>query len=469
MFESVRSPEELGLSSKVLLQYLDEVKKRGLLMHSMMILKDGKLAARLEWKPYDTKTPHMLFSLSKSFTSLAAGFCVAEGLFAYDTPILKLLPDKAPAEPSEWLRQITIHDLLCMGSGLDEKSDFHKTKDWAREALSYPVRHKPGTHFHYNSHGTYLVSAAVQRVTGMTVRDYLMPRLFTPLGIEQPHWDSCPQGVNCGGWGLHLSCESIAKFGQLLLQHGMWEGARILPEGWVETATSYKIANDGGPPDPNNEWAQGYCYQFWRTRGNRYRGDGMYGQVCMVDEARGMVIAATAGVRDMGMEFQAMHDFVFPALGAKPGTEADQQALRRRIAELEYPFPRDEGVGPLPEGIYVTQDGKESVTFKYRKDGALRLMGRVKRDRANGLFGPGKPVETLLRATPFSSLRQPMIAAWGREKGKLHVVARMPQAPFILDALYTLQGDTLVAQIDSLEEPPREVRYVRKETEPGRG
>jgi CubicO group peptidase (beta-lactamase class C family) len=462
MFETTHSPEELGLSSKVLLKYLDDVKKRGLLMHSVMILKDGKLAARFEWKPYDAGTPHMLFSLSKSFTSLAAGFCVAEGLFAYDTPILKILPDKAPAEPSQWLKRLSIHDLLCMGSGLDEKSDAHKTKDWARDVLAFPVRHEPGTHFHYNSHGTYLVSAAVQQVTGMTVRDYLMPRLFTPLGIEQPNWDSCPAGVNCGGWGLHLSCESIAKFGQLLLQHGIWEGVRVLPEGWVETATSYKIANDGGTPLPDNDWAQGYCYQFWRTRGNRYRGDGAFGQVCMVDEAHGMVVAATAGVRDMGSEFQAMHDFIFPALGADPGTEADQQALRERVAALGHPFPQDDSVGPLPEGTYVTEDGKETVTFKYRKDGALRLLIRAKGNRMNGLFGAGKPVETLLRATPFSAVRQPMIAAWGRENGKFHAVARMPKAPFMLDATYTVEGDVLTAQIDSLREPPKAVRYVRK-------
>jgi hypothetical protein len=157
-----------------------------------------------------------------------------------------------------------------------------------------------------------------------------------------------------------------------------------------------------------------------------------------------------------------MHDFIFPALGAEPGTEADQQALRERIAELEHPFPRDDGAGPLPEGTYVTEDGKETVTFKYRKDGALRLLTRIKGARMNGLFGAGKPIETLLRATSFSAVRQPMIAAWGRENGKFHAVARMPKAPFMLDATYAVEGDALVAQIDSLMEPPKTVRYVRK-------
>ena len=462
MFEVAQSPEELGLSSKVLSRYLDDVKARGLLMHSVLILRHGKIAARFEWKPYDALTPHMLFSLSKSFTSLAAGFAVAEGLLSYDTPILSLLPDKAPEQPSEMLKKITIHDLLCMGSGLDPESDSHKTEDWAKDVLAFPVVHEPGTFFHYNSHGTYLVSCAVQRVTGMTVRDYLMPRLFTPLGIEEPHWDSCPAGVNCGGWGLHLSCEHIARFGQLLLQHGVWEGARLLPEGWVETATSYKIANDGGTPNPENEWAQGYCYQFWRTRENRYRGDGAFGQVCMVDEARDMVVAATAGVRDMGAEFQAIHDYIFPALDAEPGTREDQAAMVQQAAGLSHPFPADSGEGALPEGKYLSEDGTITLSFYFRKDGALRLKRRSGENRMSGLFGAGKPLVTKLPASTFSSAPQTMVAAWGRADGTLRAVARMPRAPFYTDATYRMEGDTLVEELDSLMEPPKTVKYIRK-------
>lgn len=462
MFEFAKSPEELGLSSASLLKYLDDVEKRGLRMHAVTVLRHGKVAAQFVWKPYRADEAHMLFSLSKSFTSCAAGFCVAEGLMRYEDKILDLLPDKAPENPSELLKKVTVADLLMMGSGLAAESDSHAGSDWAREVLAHPVEFEPGTHFHYNSHGTYLVSAAIQRVAGMTVRDYLMPRLFAPLGIEKPDFDCCPEGVNCGGWGLHLSCASIAKFGQLLLQKGVWEGKRVLPEGWVETATAKHIENDGGKPDPENEWAQGYGYQFWRARGGRFRGDGAFGQICMVDEARDMVVAATAGVSDMGGEMRAMADYIFPAAEADPGTGAEQAALAARSAGLSHPFPADSGEGPLPAGTYVRDDGKETVAFAL-SDGILRITGESEDGPTDALFGRGMPAESVAPPSPFTATVQPSLGAWGRADGKLRIACRMPRAPFFLEAAYEVKGDGLDAVVTTLREKNAAYHYRKRQ------
>ena len=348
----VNTPEEAGISSRGLLNYLDAVAKAPEVEHhAIMVLRHGKLAATMNFAPYDNQTPHMLFSLSKSFTSAAAGFAVQEGLLRWDTKVLDILADKAPENPSDWLGQITLSHLLMMGSGLDPKSDEVGGEDWARAVLACECTHEPGTHFHYNSHGTYLVSCMVQRVTGMTVRDYLLPRLFEPLGIPEPVWDCCPAGINVGGWGLWLSCDSIARFGQCLLQKGVWEGRQLLPLEWFEKATVKQIDNSGGTEQPDNEWAQGYGYQFWRTRGNRFRGDGAFGQICMVSPELDMVVAITCGTNDMGREMQLLHEHLFPAAEMAPGTAEEQAQLQRRLAELAHPWPDDDGSGTVIDGI----------------------------------------------------------------------------------------------------------------------
>ena len=361
-FECYDTPEQAGISSKGLCAFLDAAAENAekVQFHSMILLRHGKQVCRLNWQPYDDRTPHMLFSLSKSFTSAAAGFAVAEGLLKWNSPVTEILPEEIPEGREEELRAVTLENLLSMGSGLAEESDSPSPDPkvtWAGHVLSHPVKYPPMSHFHYNTFGTYLVSCMVQKVTGMTIRDYLLPRLFTPLGISKPEWDLSPEGICCGGFGLHLTSEDIARFGQCLLQKGMWQGKRILPEGWVELATSEHIANYDGERQPGNEWGQGYGFQFWRCMDGRYRGDGAFGQVCMVDEKRDAVLAVTCATGDMGAEFKLIREYLFAAFDIEDGTEADQAAFKEKSAKLGYGLKEtDDGTAvSLPEGEYRTE------------------------------------------------------------------------------------------------------------------
>ena len=124
-----------------------------------------------------------------------------------------------------------------------------------------------------------MLSAIVQKATGKTVLDYLKPRLFDPLGIEHPTWETSPQGISAGGFGLSIRTEEIARFGQLYLQHGKWDGKQLVPADWVAAATSLQTSNGS---NPLSDWDQGYCYQFWRCTHGAYRGDGAFGQYCIV-------------------------------------------------------------------------------------------------------------------------------------------------------------------------------------------
>lgn len=453
------SPEALGVSSKGLLKYLDALSESGLEIHSLVMLRGGEIVTKINFAPYDDRTPHMLFSLSKSFCSAAAGFAVAEGLLKWEDRVIDILPDKAPENLSEGLKKITLESLLCMGSGLAEESDKAEGEDWAKYVLSCDVKHEPMTHFHYNSLGTYLVSCMVQRVTGMTIRDYLVPRLFDKLDIPKPDWDTCPMGVCCGGWGLHLSSDSIARFGQCLIDHGMWQGERVLPEGWVERATSKHISNGD---NPNNDWNQGYGYQFWRTRYGRYRGDGAFGQICLIDEKLNTVVAVTAGLNDIAKELQIMHDHLFPAIGGKAATIEEQAAYKARLETLSYPWPTDDRTSRARLGRYVNDNG-DAITIGKRDD-VLVLTLEMKEDggeKTTVLFGRGAPVEQVM---PFSApgvkpLR--FLGAFGWCEGKQHVLLRTPDGPIMLRAVFTYddEGVTIESEAVSVK---LEGRFVKE-------
>src|SRR5579883_1127539 len=305
------SPEEQGVSSAGVLAFVDAADKiEG--MHSVVLLRHGRVVAEGWWAPYDADAPHELYSLSKSFTSTAVGLAVAEGKFSLDDQVTKFFPGEAPAEPGANLRAMRVRDLLRMATGHQTEPRVQGSADpWTKTFLAHPVPFKPGTHFLYNTPATYMLSAIVQKTTGETVLDYLRPRLFEPLGIDRPTWGTSPQGVTLGGYGLNLRTEDIAKFGQLYLQKGRWNDKPVVPAGWVAEATARQTANGSNPA---SDWDQGYGYQFWRCRHGAYRGDGAFGQYCVVMPEQDAVVAITSGVRDMQAVLNLVWDKLLPAM-----------------------------------------------------------------------------------------------------------------------------------------------------------
>jgi CubicO group peptidase (beta-lactamase class C family) len=295
----------------------------------------------------------MLFSLSKSFASTAVGFAVGEGRLSVDDSVLAFFRDEALADPDENLKAMRVRHLLSMSTGHDKDTTGsmagREDGDWAKGFLSLPVGHVPGTHFVYNSGATYMLSAIVQRLTGETLLDYLTPRLLDPLGIENSTWESCPKGVNFGGWGLSVRTEDVARFGQLYLQDGVWNGERILPEGWVEEATRAHVSNG---TDPDSDWQQGYGYQFWRCRHGAYRGDGAFGQFCVVIPEQDSVLAVTSGVGDMQGALSLAWDHLLPAMGPAPlHQSADAGELARRLSGLSLPCAKGAPSSPTADRV----------------------------------------------------------------------------------------------------------------------
>ncbi len=340
------TPEAQGIASNAILDFIQAAEQQIDALHSFMLVRHGHVVAEGWWAPYAAPSPHELYSLSKSFTSTAIGLAAAEGKLSLDDTILSFFPDDAPADPSANLKAMRIRDLLRMSTGHEQEPPTGKDQVCPKTFLAQPVPFKPGTRFLYNTAATFMLSAIVQKATGQTALDYLKPRLFAPLGIADPTWETNFQGISLGGYGLSVRTEDIARFGQLYLQKGKWQGKQILPAAWVEAATALQTANGS---NPNSDWDQGYGFQFWRCRHGAYRGDGAFGQYCLVMPEQDAVIAITSGVRDMQAVLNLVWDKLLPAMRAEPlpADAATQERLEQRLKGLALRTPAGAASSPL--------------------------------------------------------------------------------------------------------------------------
>jgi CubicO group peptidase (beta-lactamase class C family) len=330
------APEAQGVASTALLGFVKALDSQIEGMHSVMVLRHGQVIAEGWWAPYSADHNHVLYSLSKSFTSTAVGLAVTEGKLSVDDEVTKFFPEDVPADASNNLKAMRVRDLLTMSTGHQDEPPTAPELVSSKSFLAQPVPHLPGTHFKYNTAATFMQSAIVQKVTGQTVLDYLRPRLFEPLGIEHPVWDANFQGISLGGYGLRVRTEDIAKFGQLYLQKGKWNGKQLLPAAWVEAASAKQVSNGS---NPKSDWNQGYGFQFWRCRHNAFRGDGAFGQYCIVMPEQDAVIAITSGIKDMQAVLNLVWDKFLPACQPKKlrANRSAQAELISALARLKMP------------------------------------------------------------------------------------------------------------------------------------
>jgi len=338
-YTAYSTPEEQGISSRSILQFIEALEEaQPDALHSVMIRRHGKIISQGWWAPYAPETPHLLWSLSKSFTSTAIGMAQDEGLLSIDDQVISFFPEDTPEEPSDNLKAMRISDLLRMNTGQAVEPSFRnmQSDNWVLAFLAHKVDYKPGTHFKYNSMATYMCSAILQKVTGMTMLDYLTPRLFEP--------------INVGGWGLSVTTEDISKLGQLYLQKGKWEGKQLLSKAWVEAATSNQTSNGS---NPESDWDQGYGYQFWQCRHNAYRGDGAFGQYCLVMPEQDAVIAITAGSDDLQGILNVVWEYLLPAMEAEslPPNEAGLEQLNQKLKHLAISYVKGEESTPVASKV----------------------------------------------------------------------------------------------------------------------
>ncbi|MER7797556.1 serine hydrolase [Microbacterium sp. NPDC096154] len=307
-------------------------------VHALVIVRHGAVVAEGAWAPYAPDQRHQMFSVSKAFTAMAVGIAAAEGLLSVEDRVVDLLPDAVPAMVSENLAAMRVEHLLTMTTGhaLSSMEGRGRTigrrePDWARAILAEDVPLVPGSRFVYDTGATYLLSAILHRLTGMRLLDYLTPRLLRPLGIVGAEWEQDHEGIDVGGYGLSLTTEDMAAFGQLMLQRGRWGDTQLVPAEWIARASDRLV--DSAPQGWDPDWAQGYGYQLWRCRVDAVRADGAFGQFIIVWPEHDAVIAITSGTS----RTQAVLDSVWNSLRgafADPGGSGDPSAAAPDAAAL---------------------------------------------------------------------------------------------------------------------------------------
>lgn len=329
------TPEEQGVLSDAISKFIESIEISKIEFHSFMIVRGGHVIAEGWWKPYAAKYKQQLYSISKSFTSTAIGFAVDEGLLTLDDKVISFFPDDLPEELSDNLKALKVEHLLTMSVGHEEDSmqAIEATDNWAKAFLNIPIVHEPGTKFLYNSGASYMLSAIINKVTGMSAHNYLKPLLFEPLDIVDSTWTENSQGVNIGASHLRLKTEDVAKFGQLYLQEGKWKNKQLLSKKWIKEATGNQI--ETGKED--NDWAYGYGYQFWMNPPGGFRAAGAYGQYCMVFPEKETVVVITGEVFDKPTAMNLVWNKLLPEMRSTdpiPQNKTQFNKLQHKLKNL---------------------------------------------------------------------------------------------------------------------------------------
>ncbi|MEA4823780.1 MAG: serine hydrolase [Clostridiaceae bacterium] len=317
----VATPEMVGIPSEAIHRFLEKLEEKQLNMHSVLFVRHGKLCAECYWKPFHRDRKHRMYSTSKSFTSAAIGILIGEGKLSLDDKIAKFFPDYLPENPSEWMLNATVRDLLRMSTYLSTGSYWCGCEDWGRSFIEAPATHKAGQVFAYDTSGTTLLDVLIARVAGEEFTDYLEPRLFAPLGMSEGIWcvkTGC--GHAWGGSGLQATPRDLAKFALCFMNGGRSpEGEQLIPEWYVKEATSKTI--DNTLYNSSFEEQQGYGYQFWQLSHDGFATLGMGSQSAYCFPEQDLIVAVNGDTQPKGSamtkQLDALFDFVWTELSDK--------------------------------------------------------------------------------------------------------------------------------------------------------
>ncbi|MEK4288937.1 serine hydrolase domain-containing protein [Paenibacillus sp. FSL P4-0502] len=434
------NPENL---TQALSKFYEELERSDLPVNTFMLLRKGEVITEFYRQPYRKNVPQVLFSLSKSFTSIAAGIAWDNGYFELTDKVVSFFPDQLPSSISPNLDKMTIHHLLSMNTGHNNNiyGAIAKQNDWVRAFLALDVEDEPGSYYNYNTHATYMVSAIIEKTTGENLVDFLMPRLFAPLDIERPEWETCPLGIVAGGMGLSIPTDGIAKFGQMLLNQGVYNSCRIVSEDYLKLALNEQSDNRWG--QNKADWSNGYGYQFFMCRNGCKMGNGAFGQLCFIDPSQEIVIAATSSFTEM-KKLQDFLDIIYANLLNHDWSTDVSNIIKSptfislvdRIVRVDY---------RSYSGIYIFEDNKHKIKeliLKFEEDHlSFSLLYDDHLDEFNFNFlKPANAKCLFIKDVSLSEQEVCTSASWQYADSKLILTVYYIETPYVVDYTLSFSG-----------------------------
>lgn len=327
------------------------------------LLQNDEILAQFCKKPYKKNSRQLLFSITKSFTSLAVGMVIDRGLICLDDYVVSFFPEELPKKPHPNLLKMQIRHLLTMTTGIHDNtySELFPQPNWIKAFLAQDFPHEPGTYYRYSTHATHMLSAIIEKMSGASLENFLNDNMFSVMGIAQVQWEYSPEGLTAGGMGLSLCPSSLSKVARMLLNKGIYNGKRIISEEYITLATSPQAIKQDDITDPGKHFS-GYQYgfQFHISPNNTYRADGAFGQFCVVYPDKNFAIIATSQKTETE-SFLDLIDKYFINNGTYEDSISQKQ-LAAYLSELSFTAPNQEcKIYDMPQCLYSLEDNELNI------------------------------------------------------------------------------------------------------------
>lgn len=356
-----------GVSLNGLNNLFEDFKSNNVRLHSFMLLKNGAVAFESYSAPFCENDIHSVYSISKSVLSIAVSFALKEGLFFLDTRFVDVFK-KYENTRDRYLKKLTVYDLLSMRSGKRLSVLMKKSDDWVDDFARAPWDFEPGTDFRYVNENYYVLSEMICTLSGKTLTEYLTPRLYIPLGIETPFWETSPKGFEAGGWGIHLKTEDIAKLVLCCQNGGVFDGKEIIDGEYIKKATS-KLSDTSGSQRKKDSKA-GYGFGFWQCE-NKYadfRLEGMYSQYAVSLRAFNACIVITSTCADLQLTLDVLWKHIEEIFSGSDGDDGNVPTLSEEKIDAPKRNPSEEKrisgyVYKLKRKRFLKRIGREVSVF----------------------------------------------------------------------------------------------------------
>ena len=339
------TPEEQGVPSGTINRFFQLVEEKGYDAHGLMMIRHGKVIAEHWWAPYAPQYQHAMYSATKTFTSMAIGFAVQEGLLNIEDKVISFFPDLLPGNISPQLAKLSVKHLLTMSVGHTSTQYPGSGLSQVRSFLAADFAHEPGTSFAYNITASHMLSHIISKVSRVSIYEYLKPRLFDPLNIEDVIWEMDNDGIPMGNGGSHMKTSDMAKMGLFLLNKGNWNGRQLLNKAWIDSATTPHIfQHPERTPEENEQVAddgsQGYGYQIWMGRRHSYRAIGGQNQLILVIPEYDFILVCHSSIADEAGFNKLIYDML-PFMSSKRLKADKSFNLNESIANYKIKRPFD--------------------------------------------------------------------------------------------------------------------------------